>query len=76
MLQPVAAIRYTAPLQENWALSLKTSLREPIGDYEVNPLPEISLLWTASHHDREVQLSGAATWVLRRNDGPRDHPAD
>jgi len=62
VLQPVAAITYTAPLQENWALSLKTSLRERIGDYEVNALPEISLLWTAPHHDREVQLSGAVIW--------------
>lgn len=62
VLQPVAAITYRTSLGDNWALSLKTSLRERIGDYEVNALPEVSVLWTAPRLDREVQLSGKATW--------------
>jgi hypothetical protein len=62
VLQPVAVLTYTTPLRDSLAVSLKTSLRERIGDYEVNALPEFSLSWNPPPHGRDVQLSAAATW--------------
>jgi hypothetical protein len=62
ILQPVAGITYTTALRDSLVVSLKASLRERIGDYEVNALPEFSLSWNPPPHGRDVQLSAAAAW--------------
>jgi hypothetical protein len=62
VFQPVAGISYTNLLRDNLTFSVKTTLRERNGDYEVNALPELSVAWNLPHRDHEVQVTETATW--------------
>ena len=62
LLEPIAGLTYEISPWENWTLRLKANIRELIGDYEVNSLPELSLAWKSPHLDDAVQFMLAAVW--------------
>ena len=62
LLEPVVGLAYEISPWENLTLRLKANIREHLGDYEVNSLPELSLAWKSPHVDGALQFMIAAVW--------------
>ena len=62
LFEPVIGLNYAISPGRDWTFSVKADIREHIGDYEVNSLPEFSLAWNSPHRDGAVQFTLAAVW--------------
>jgi hypothetical protein len=62
LFSPVVGLTYAIAPSEGLTFKIKADIREHIGDYEVNSLPELSLAWTSPHRDGAVQFTLGAVW--------------